>query len=87
MHGSHVTVIINYHTGHDNIMWTDPDSIFVCLYSLVSDLSIGLQFEAYTATEAELSVEVCVTVEGNSLPSGRVAQYRILTVEQSATGK
>ena len=59
----------------------------MCLYYfLVPDLSIGLEFATYTALEVDQSVEVCVLVDGNSLPSRRVAQYRIETSDQSATG-
>lgn len=31
--------------------------------------------------------EVCVFVDGNALPSGRVAQYQIRTIDQTAIGK
>lgn len=61
--------------------------LLVCFFPLVSSISISLQFETYTAMEVDLMQEVCVFVDGNALPSGRVAQYQIRTVDQTAIGK
>lgn len=50
-------------------------------------MTISLQFATYSAFESDLMEEVCVFVDGTSLPSGRVVQYRIQTVDQTALGK
>lgn len=63
------------------------DDVTSCVYVfLASNLNIGLEVDTYTVMEADLMQEVCVSVDGNVLPSGRVVQYRIQTVDQTAIG-
>ena len=49
-------------------------------------MTISLQFATYSTFESD-QLEVCVFVDGNSLPSGRAVQYQIQTVDQTAVGK